>query len=261
MASRMDRYKGSSRNSGRSSKNQSLYDEIRNMGTYTNIEGVATIEHANEIDINEVKKLLKNRENYKKQRQAGLIEEQEEIVEEKTPFVEKNYDINAILDKMKGQIKERENNEYRKLSDDQYDFLKKLNAKNEANEIISSIEDEKVSEVKDAVNTIKLSKKALEDTDSGLLDDLKSDTMVGDASSIKSIIDEEKELQENLEDTSTMQLDKSFYTSSFGFTKSDFEELKDMNNKIKKSNKFIIVLLVLLMLGIAGAIIYFIFIK
>lgn len=259
MASRMDRYKDSSTNTGRSRKNQSLYDEIRNLDTYSNIEGVATIEHANEIDMNEVRKLLKNRENYKKQRDAGIItEEKKEIIKEDTPKpVEKNYDINAILNKMK-QKQEINDNEHRKLSDDQYDFLKKLNAKND--NIQKEIEKEE-KELNDVINTIKLSKKALEDTDAGLFEDLKSDTMVGDASSIKSIIDEEKEKKKELEDTSTMQLDKSFYTSSFGFTKSDFEELKDMNQKIKKSNKFIIVLLVVLILGIAGAVVYFVFLK
>ena len=259
MASRMDRYKGSSTNTGRSRKNQSLYDEIRNLDTYSNIEGVATIEHANEIDMNEVRKLLKNRENYKKQREAGILtEEKKEIIKEDIPKpVEKNYDINAILNKMK-QKQEINDSEHRKLSDDQYDFLKKLNAKND--NIQKEIEKEE-KELNDVINTIKLSKKALEDTDAGLFEDLKSDTMVGDASSIKSIIDEEKEKKKELEDTSTMQLDKSFYTSSFGFTKSDFEELKDMNQKIKKSNKFIIVLLVVLILGIAGAITYFVFLK
>lgn len=259
MASRMDRYRGASTSAGRSRKNQSLYDEIKNLDTYSNIEGVATIEHANEIDMNEVRKLLRNRENYKKQREAGILkEEKKEVVREERPKpVEKNYDINAILKKMK-QKQETTIDEHRKLSDDQYDFLKKLNAKNV--DIHQEIEKEE-KELNNVINTIKLSKKALEETDSGLFDDLKSDTMVGDASSIKSIIDDEKEKQKELEDTNTMQLDKSFYTSSFGFTKSDFEELKDMNQKIKKSNKFIIVLLVLLILGIAGAVVYFMFLK
>jgi len=56
-----------------------------------------------------------------------------------------------------------------------------------------------------------------------------------------------------------MEVDKSFYTSSFGFTQKDFEELKDMNHKIKKDNKFIITLLIILILIIiVGVFIYFI---
>ncbi len=257
MASRMDRYKGNSTSNGRSRKNQSLYDEIKNYDTYSNIEGIASIERANEIDINEVKKLLRNRENYKKQREAGLfdnVEEEKIIKEEKPVKEEKNYDINAILSKIKSEKNFDTNNDTRKLSEDQYDFLKKLNKKNNIDK-----NKEYDDEPRDVVQTIKLSKKALEDTDSGLFDHLKSDTMVGEASSIKSIIEEEK--NKELEDTSTMQLDKSFYTSSFGFTKSDFEELKDMNKKIKKSNKFIIVLLVLLILGGLAVGAYFMFFK
>ena len=263
MASRMDRYRDSSTNTGRSRKNQSLYDEIKNLDTYSNIEGIASIERANEIDINEVKKLLRNRENYKKQRQADLFNEsnnKEKIeTEEIKPVIEeKNYDINAILNKIKSekQIK-TDDNLPRKLNDDQYDFLRKLNEKNVEQSELKELEDEP----KDIVQTIKLSKKALENTDSDLLDDLKSDTMVGEASSIKSIIEEEKNKTKVLEDTNTMQLDKSFYTSSFGFTKSDFEELKDMNKKIKKSNKFIIILLVLLILSALAVGIYFVFLK
>ena len=82
-----------------------------------------------------------------------------------------------------------------------------------------------------------------DDDDVGLLDDLKSDTMIGDAPSIKKIIEEEKQLTKEFDD---MEVDKSFYTSSFGFTQRDFEELKDMNHKIKKDNKFIITLLIIL---------------
>ena len=267
MASRMDRYRGSATNAGRSKKNQSLYDEIKNLDTYSNIEGVASIEHANEIDINAVKKLLRNRENYKKQRQAGLFDEQnsKEVIEkeETKPVIEeKNYDINAILNKIKNEKQlQNEDNLPRRLNDEQFEFLKKLNEKNVEQNVEQNELEKLENEPKDVVQTIKMSKKALEDTDSDLLDDLKSDTMVGEAASIKSIIEEEKNKTKVLEDTSTMQLDKSFYTSSFGFTKSDFEELKDMNKKIKKSNKFIIILLVLLILGGLAVGAYFMFLK
>lgn len=94
-----------------------------------------------------------------------------------------------------------------------------------------------------------------EDDDVGLFDDLKSDTMVGDASSIKKIIDEEKEFTQELDEA---KIDKSFYTSSFGLTQRDFEELKDINHKIKKDNKKIIILLIILILLIIIGTIFFI---
>ena len=46
----MDRYyKSELVSSGRSSKNKSLYEQIKDLENYTNIEGVATIEKTNEI--------------------------------------------------------------------------------------------------------------------------------------------------------------------------------------------------------------------
>ena len=100
----------------------------------------------------------------------------------------------------------------------------------------------------------------MNDTDDvGLLDELKSDTMVGDVSSIKKIIEEEKELSTKepvVEEKE--EIDKSFYTSSFGFTKKDFDELKSMNHNIKKSNKFIIILLIVLIVLIIAGVLYFV---
>ena len=96
------------------------------------------------------------------------------------------------------------------------------------------------------------------EADVGLLDELKSDTMVGDAASIKKIIEEEKK-ETKLEETNT-EIDKEFYTSSFGFTKSDFEDLKNINQNIKKSNKLIIILLIIFILFIAtGGVLFLIF--
>ena len=253
MASRMDRYyKSELVTSGRSSKNKSLYDQIKDLDNYTNIEGVATIEKTNEIDISKVQEMIRNRENYKKQKQLRNIlkEEQEEL--EKIEVVEeitKNYDIRDLLSKV--QEEPETENKSRSLRQEQYEVLKSLNTKGKIVEI-----EKEEEELKELLHTI-ASTKALNDltsADVGLLDDLKSDTMVGDAASIKKIIKKEKERK--IEDTN-VEIDKSFYTSSFGFTQSDFEELKNMNHKIKKGNKFIIVLLVVLIsLIVIGAIFF-----
>ena len=259
MASRMDRYhKSELVTAGRSSKNKSLYEQIKDLDSYTNIEGVASIEKTNEIDISKVQEMIKNRENYKKQKELRHIlkEEKEELDNiDEVEEITKNYDIKDLLSKVKDEIEEEPQS--RSLNKEQYEMLKSLNKKERAKKIEVQKEEE---ELKELLNTI-ASTKALKDltsADVGLLDDLKSDTVVGDAASIKKIIEEEKE--KNIEDTS-IELDKSFYTSSFGFTKSDFEELKNMNHKIKKGNKFIIVLLVILILLIIIGILFFLFIK
>ena len=252
MASRMDRYNNNELQvSGRSSKNKSLYEQIENLENYTNIEGVATIEKTNEIDITKVQEMIKNRENYKKRKQLrDILNEEKEQLDEIEEYEEepKNYDIKDLLLKTKNNIEDEE--KIRRLNKEQYKILKELTKKEDKYNI-----EKEEEELKELINTINATK-ALKDIsntefDVGLLDNLKSDTMVGDAASIKQIIEEEKK-EPKIESTNT-EIDKDFYTSSFGFTKSDFEDLKNINQNIKKSNKFIIVLLIVfIVLVVAG---------
>lgn len=253
MSSRMDRYyKNELVESGRSKKNKSLYKQIEDLDNYTNIEGVATIEKTNEIDISKVREMLKNRENYKKQKQLkNLLQEEKKEIEVITEEKEevRNYDINDILSKVKRENKNQE--KHRSLREEHYDTLKSLSRKEKKYDI-----EKEEEELKELINTIVSNKelnKLKENDDVGLLDDLKSDTSVGDAASIKKIMEEEK--QKKVEEN-TMEMDKSFYTSSFGFTQRDFEELKDINHNIKKSNKFIITLLIVLISLIAIVVIF-----
>ena len=258
MASRMDRYQNSElQTAGRSSKNKSLYEQIENLENYTNIEGVATIEKTNEIDLSKVQEMIKNRETYKKRKQLrDILNEEKEQLEEIEEYEEetKNYDIKDLLSKMENNLEEKK---ARSLNKEQYKILKELTKKEEKYDI-----EKEEEELKELINTINITKslKDISNTglDVGLLDNLKSDTMVGDAASIKKIIEEEKK-EPKIEATNT-ELDKDFYTSSFGFTKSDFEDLKNINQKIKKSNKFIIILLIIfIILIIIGVVTFLIF--
>jgi len=278
MASRMERYyKDELINSGRSTKNKDLYKQIEdldnysgmeNSNKYTNIEGVATIEKENEIDISKVRELIENREGYKRRRQFRDFIPEEEAIEEVVDEVEeetKTYDINDILSRAKEEkIVQEEPQIHRSLNNAQYDFLKTLNIKGKENDIEPMQEEKqqqqnivsskKIEEIDELVEKISDVNEETDD-DIGLLDDLKSNTMVGDASSIKKIIEEEK--QNKVDDTTTMEIDKSFYTSSMGFTKGDFNELEDKNHKVKKGNKFIILIVIILLL-ILGTILFFI---
>lgn len=255
MASRMDRYYRSElSDQGRSSKNRDLYKQIENLDSYSNIEGVATIEKTNEIDISKVKEMLKNRENYKKHKRFKniLAEEKEETEEEMQKLEEqRNYDIRDVLSKAKDE-ETKQVKKYRSLDEEQYRLLNKL--KKKENNYNLSDED-----MKSIINTSSSDESYFDDLsdDVGLLDDLKSNTMVGDATSIKKIIEEEKNFEID-DNENTTEIDKSFYTSSFGFTQKDFEELKNINHKIKKGNKFIIVLLIILIVLIVLGAIYFI---
>lgn len=255
MASRMDRYtKTESTNvpSARSDRNKSLYKQIEEYDSYTNIAGVATIENKNSIDLEKVKELLRSREKIQEKKETIVDSTKEEKEEEEI----RNYDIRALLSKAKANENDNEK-QYRSLSSKQQKVLRELNQKNKENKKLKEMDIEELTELVKTISGMDAINDDENTDDVGLLDDLKSDTMVGDAASIKKIIDEEKELTREFDN---MDLDKSFYTSSFGFTQKDFEELKDMNHKIKKDNKFIITLLIfLIVLIIIGAI--FLFIK
>lgn len=258
MASRMDRYQQNREE--RSTKNENLYRKLQESSNYSNIEGIATIEKTNEIDITRVKEMLQNRENYQKQKQySHLLEQDKKTLEEVIQITEeeKNYDIKEVLDKAKEDW-ENPNEEYRSLKNIRYDILDRLNLK-------ATPEEEQ--ELQDLIDTIAM-RNAQENGDSddmGLLDDLKSNTMVGDATSIRKIIDEAKEEEAKQEELkkeeelannfNTDELDKSFYTSSMEFSSKDFEGLKDLGDNLKKHNILLTILIMILVLGIiAGGI-------
>ena len=133
----------------------------------------------------------KNRENYKKQKQLRTIlkEEQEELENiEEEEEITKNYDIKDLLSKIKEEAEAEVGS--RRLKEEQYEILKTLNSKNKSIEI-----EKEEEELRELLNTITNTKaiNELTNVDVGLFDDLKSDTMVGDAASIKKILEEEKE--------------------------------------------------------------------
>lgn len=258
MASRMDRYQGQA---GRSTRNENLYRRLSESGDYSNIEGIATIDKTNEIDITRVKEMLKNRENYQKQRQySRFIEEKPEVEEQSTSPIEeeKNYDIKEVLDKAK-ETHNEPNEEYRSLKNIRYDILDRLNLK-------ATPEEEQ--ELKELIDTIAMRNIQENGDDLGLLDDLKSDTMVGDVTSIKKIINDAKEEEAKLEEKqkeeereeefNTSELDKSFYTSSMEFSSKDFEGLKDLGQNLKKHNTLLTILIVIFVLLIVTGILIFI---
>lgn len=253
MASRMERYLENNNLSKRSTKNKDLYKEIQDLNTYTNIEAVSTIEKTNEIDITKVKELLKNRENYKKEKKylqaLNKKRNKEEIIEKKDEEPEKTYDIKDALTEARTKRKE-ETEKYHDLKNTQYNILKSLQLKDK-----DYTEEEELKELIHTItNNSKLNK--LANGDSGLLDDLKSDTMVGDADSIKKIIEEEKN---NYVEDGTMDLDKSFFTSSLGFKPEDFEDLKDIKHNIKKNNLLIKILLIIIAITAVLGMVFIIF--
>ena len=238
MASRMERYYKNKDTNKRSIRNESLYQTIYEDETYSNIEGVVATPKANEIDIEKIRELLASREKEKQmrrpERKQVIVEPEESNFEEE----EKNYDIRDILVKAKDS---RENNEekYRSLKNTEYNILKNIKIRNKQDE-------QQEEELKELINTITstsfLNKMSDDELSLDMFEDLKSNTMIGDSSSIKAILDEESE--EKL--SKTGEMDNSFFTSSLGFKEKDFEQLQDLSNSIHKNNKIMKIVLIIL---------------
>ena len=247
MASRMEKYHGNTSSVGRRSvRNESLYKDIYDNVEYSNIEKVATMEKTNEISLDQIQELLKERDSIKKK---NIVEEPPKVVE--PPEEERNYDIRDILVKAKDE--HVDDNKNRNLST-QYNILKNINIKDKMDE-----EDEKELE-KTLVNTAVF--KDFDDNELSLdmLSDLKStgNTIV-EKTNVGDLLQEVKEAKDKYEPESDDGLDKSFYTSSLNFKDEDFEQLKDLQDSIKNNNKMIKVLFFLLFIIIAVVLGYMLF--
>ena len=86
MPSRMSRYYGSRTPNSRSERNAELYKSLYQTATdYSNVSMVATLEHPNEIEIDKIKQLIKDRETYQKQKEVSSLYKKQELKEKTVP--------------------------------------------------------------------------------------------------------------------------------------------------------------------------------
>ena len=251
--SRMDRYyKVEEKTKRRTSQNQELYQKIYDMGEYSNIEGIATIDKSNEVDITKVKNMLKNREEYQKQKDLKFNKEVETPkVEEIEVEDDRSYDIRDILKKAK--INKPETEEYKSLDNINYQIIKELKEKNMKKE-----EENELKEMIDTIsNTSKLNKLSDQELGLDMFSDLKSENnTIADKEAIRKILDEVKK-----EKTSELKtdIDKSFFTSSLNFGKKDFEKLAEITKKTKKKSTIVNVFVYIIVICISALLIYLIY--
>lgn len=237
MASRMERYyKPQAKVKRRVIANQDLYRTIYDMSEYTNIEGIANIDKGNEIDIAKIKNMLKNREDYQKQKDLrSLIYKEESKVEQ--PQVnddneeDRIYDISDILLKAKQQ-KQGPVEKYRNLGDTNYNILKSLKVRDEIDDYVES-ELEKTT-----TNTSLLKKLNDSDLSLDLLDELKSNTisLENTKTAIQQLLKEAKEEEsKKYESEKKPELDDSFFTSNMNFNKEDFDDATVVKVKSRKA--------------------------
>ncbi len=248
MSSRMEKYHSSnSQSRTRSVRNEDLYKNIYENVEYSNIEGIATMDKTNEISIDQIRELLKERETIK-ERKNPVKTEVPKV--HSNPSSQRSYDIRDILVKAKGD--HVEDNRNRSLKNTDFNFLKNISV-DEDNSRIDKLE-------KTLANTAVL--KGYDDGELSLdmLSDLKStgNTIVNKTNT-RVLLKEVQEAKDKYQVKDDDGLDKSFYTSSLGFKDDDFEQLKDIQDSIDSNNKMIKVLFFLIfiiVIGVVGFIIY-----
>lgn len=248
MPSRMEKYYINSQSrTSRTTRNTELYRNLYDGKEYTNVEGIATIEKSNEIDLNKIQELLKAHEEFKQDKKPIIKRQIRKIEEETDDTEEKNYDIMDVLNKAKNEY--NDDNKSRSLKNTQYNILKNINIK----------EKEDDDSLKDLINTITntsvLNKLGDRDLSLNLLEELKSDnnTMIG-AKGSNDIFKVDLERVKDRDDND--EIDKSFYTSSLNFDEKDFEQLNDIKSSLKKNNILITILVFFFMVVVITGILF-----
>lgn len=245
-------YKKETQGNSRTKRNTRLYNSIYSYGKYSNIEGIASIDNTNEIDITKVKKMLDNREKYQAERRYRRLTNDDKQVQDlpvmHSKYKEDNdrtYDIMDVLTKAK-EKKEPDDKE-RVLSKTSYDVLKSLDLKRNTNRR-DLYDDGLDSMVQTISNTSALNKL----DDASLAADMFSDlqghnenTQVGKIGDIKELIKTQQY------DKKEQTMDNSFFTSDLKLKKKDFI---GYGEEEKKGSVFKTVFVTILILGIIAVI-------
>lgn len=244
-------YKKGTQGSSRTKRNTRLYNSIYSYGKYSNIEGIASIDNTNEIDITKVKKMLDNREKYQAERRYRRLTNEDKQVQD-LPVMhskykedsERTYDIMDVLSKAR-EKKEPDDKE-RVLSKTSYDVLKSLDLKRNANRR-DSYDDNLDSMVQTISSTSALNKLDDADLAADMFSDLQGhneNTQVGKIDDIKELIKTQKY------DKKEQTMDNSFFTSDLKLRKKDFVGYGEE----KKGSVFKTIFVTILILGIIAAI-------
>lgn len=289
MTSRMERYNSENltsednTNISRVNKNASLYQDIKTseLSRVRDNNNIKVIEsNGKTIDIDKIKRYIENNNLETKPRRSVVTLDNDTTIKEpiKREEKSKDYDINSVLEKAKrGREIDYERERYKKLRDTQYDILSKINMyqEKEEKELEEEIKEEFNTDERtliDLINTVTIHK-----GDINLLDELvggEGETTLPIEEEIEKrnfeVTNEEpviiqvdtEEIKEdnntNLEQTQelvnlkekTMELDKSFYTNSMSFSKSDFEGFNELEKSVKKNSILSTITIVLIVVFI-----------
>ena len=221
MKSRMDRYYSENELMQRTSKNDSLYDELyREKQTLS--DNMVVLNDADEIDINKIKSMIDSRENYKRAKKfEDVVSPTNNIKDEEIDYKfdeidDSNYDINEIIEKKRSTNEEE--NRVRKLDTKYESTMEELSEEFLTHE----------QQLRDLFDTVTQTNLAKTDLFSNLRED-----------------DSEKTKDETKEE--------EFYTNTSKLEKEDFDD--EFVEKSSNAKVFIIITIILMIIAI-GVILY-----
>ena len=221
MKSRMDKYYSENELMQRTSKNDSLYDELyREKQTLS--DNMVVLNDADEIDINKIKSMIDSRENYKRAKKFEDVvsptnnNKDEEIDYKFDEIDDSNYDINEIIEKKRSTNEEE--NRVRKLDTKYESTMEELSEEFLTHE----------QQLRDLFDTVTQTNLAKTDLFSNLRED-----------------DSEKTKDETKEE--------EFYTNTSKLEKEDFDD--ESLEKSSNAKVFIIITIILMIIAI-GVILY-----
>ena len=221
MKSRMDKYYSENELMQRTSKNDSLYDELyREKQTLS--DNMVVLNDADEIDINKIKSMIDSRENYKRAKRFENVvsptnnNKDEEIDYKFDEIDDSNYDINEIIEKKRSTNEEE--NRVRKLDTKYESTMEELSEEFLTHE----------QQLRDLFDTVTQTNLAKTDLFSNLRED-----------------DSEKTKDETKVE--------EFYTNTSKLEKEDFDD--EFVEKSSNAKVFIIITIILMIIAI-GVILY-----
>lgn len=274
MSSRMDKYNRASNDTdynydysyncmssygSRSRKNEELYQEMNHDElTEINLASNARVigENNKNIDVEKIKELLEKKYREEPRKSRSLIKQQEEMEEElEEPKEEtKEYNINAIIEKAK-QDKEidYERERLKKVRDTQYDILKGLSLNEEEKEENSKVTSNK-DDLVNLINTITEKELTREMNPLDILTDLKGSDNTVVLDGIKEKVEKE---EQKPKENNQKEIDKTFYTNSVSFSKSDFDDFNDLKEDMETNKTLIKVLLIIVTIAFIAGVLFF----
>lgn len=281
MKTRMQKYYDEDSNNTllRQQRNEHLYD---NMETLEDIDykidtNVTVLQdNAKNIDVEHIKRILDNKYNQAPKRRSIVVEEQEAPKVDINLDETREYDINAILERARGEKEVNyEQERLKKIRDTQFDILSSLDVEEEKQETVKNSD----NELMDLINTI--TARELVSKENNKNDTLKKDNDEVDPLDIltelkgseNTIIVGGAHEEESANETSPiMSLEeadkikplvleeekkKQDLTNTLQFTQSDFDDFNDLKKEVKSSRVLIyMVIFIVILILIAGLVLF-----